>query len=161
MTLLIIGIILIVMAIGAAIWFFFFMPGGVFSHACNPPLPRQTLQVGNTSFDVEMATTMVEQACGLSGRTGLGNNQGMLFIFSFGNTQTFWMKDMTFALDMIWISGNKVVGVAADVAPPAPGTQLWQLQIYSSPPNVDKVLEVSAGTVARDNIQIGDAIVIK
>ena len=82
----------------------------------------------------------------------------MLFTFGSGSTQTFWMKDMTFALDMIWISSGRVVGFAQNVPPPAAGTQIWQLKLYSSPPNVDTVLEVNAGTVTRDNIQIGDSV---
>jgi hypothetical protein len=152
MILLIVGIILIVAAVAGGVWWYTRI-----LHGCNPPLPRQTIQIGNTSFDVEMATTMIEQACGLSGREGLGDNQGMLFTFGSGSTQNFWMKDMTFALDMIWISGGKVAGFTQDVPPPPPNTMLWQLKIYPSPPNVDTVLEVNAGTVAKDGIQVGDA----
>jgi uncharacterized membrane protein (UPF0127 family) len=155
MTLSIIGLALIVIAIVAGIWWYF---ASGFGRSCNPPLPRQNITIASTTFDVEMATTMAEQSCGLSGRTGLETNQGMLFIFGTPNTQTFWMKDMTFSLDMIWISGNKVVGFAQNVPPPTPGTMLWQLKLYSSPPATDKVLEVNAGTVTQDNIQIGDAV---
>src|ERR1700735_4908252 len=142
--------ILIVMAVAVIAGVFLFLRLA-FSRGCNPPLPRQTIQVGSSTFDVEMATTMLEQSCGLSGRTGLGDNQGMLFVFGSGGTQNFWMKDMNFALDMVWISGDKVAGFAQDVPPPAPGAMLWQLKIYSSPPgaSVDKVLEVNAGTVAK------------
>lgn len=154
MTFLILGMLLIAVAAGTAIWWH----AAGFSRACNPPLPRQMITVGTATFDVEMATTMVEQACGLSGRTGLGDGQGMFFVFGSGSTQTFWMKDMAFALDIIWISGDKVVGFAENVPPPAPGTQLWQLKLYSSPANTDTVLEVNAGTVARDGIKIGDAV---
>ncbi len=50
----------------------------------------------------------------------------MLFIFGTGATQTFWMKDMNFALDMIWISGNTVAGFSQNVPAPGPGTQLWE-----------------------------------
>ena len=158
MILFIIGIVLIAIAIATAVWWYFVMPGALFGRACNPPLPRETITVGATTFDVEMATTMAEQACGLSGREGLADNQGMIFLFGSGSTQTFWMKDMNFAIDMIWISDGRVVGFAQNAPPPAPGTALWQLQLYSSPPDVDTVLEVAAGTVARDNIQIGDAV---
>ena len=154
MILLIVGIILIILAaIAGGVWWY----TRIF-HGCNPPLPRQTITIGKTSFDVEVATTMVEQACGLSGREGLGDNQGMFFVFGSGSTQSFWMKDMTFALDMIWISGGKVAGIAQNVPPPQPHAMLWQLKIYTSPPNVDKVLEVNAGTVAKNGIQVGDAV---
>jgi len=159
MTLSIIGIVLIAVALVAGVWWYF---AAGFGRACNPPLPRQTITIstatGPVQFDVEMATTMAEQACGLSGRKGLSDNQGMLFVFGSGSTQTFWMKDMTFALDMIWISGNQVIGVTQNVPPPASGALLWQLKLYSSPPDTDTVLEVNAGTVVRDNIQVGDAV---
>lgn len=158
MILFIVGIVLVAIAVAAAVWWYFAMSGGIFGRACNPPLPRETITVGSTAFDVEMATTMVEQACGLSGREGLNDNQGMLFPFGSGGTQTFWMKDMKFAIDMIWISDGRVVGFAQDAQAPASGTQIWQLQLYSSPPNVDTVLEVNAGTVAHDNIQVGDIV---
>lgn len=154
MTLLTIGIAIVIVAVAGGTWYY----AAGFTRSCNPPLPRKTITVGSTTFDVEMATTMAEQSCGLSGRTGLGDNQGMLFPFGSGGQQTFWMKDMTFSLDMIWISDGKVVGAAQDVPPPLPGIQLWQLKLYSSPPDTDTVLEVNAGTVAKDNIQIGDAV---
>lgn len=152
---LVIGIVLIAAAIGAAVWFY--VVAG-FGRSCNPPLPRQTITIGGSTFDVELATTMAEQACGLSGRTGLGDNQGMLFMFGRPNTQTFWMKDMTFALDIIWIGGGKVVGVTENVPPPAPGAHIWELKLYGSPSNTDSVLEVSAGTVTKDGIKVGDAV---
>ena len=154
MILLIVGIVLIAAAIAGGVWWY----ARIF-HGCNPPLPRQTILIGNTPFDAEMATTMVQQACGLSGREGLGDKQGMFFAFSSAGTQNFWMKDMSFALDMIWISGDKVAGYTEDVPPPQPGaTMLWQLKIYPSPPNVDKVLEVNSGTVAKYGIHVGDTV---
>jgi uncharacterized membrane protein (UPF0127 family) len=66
---------------------------------------------------------------------------------------------MNFPLDLIWIAGDKVVGFAENAAP-QPGAALWNLQIYNSPDGTDKVLEVSAGTVAKDNIKIGDIVQI-
>jgi uncharacterized protein len=153
MILFITGIILIVVAVGVSVWWYTRVFRG-----CNPPLPREMITVGKTSFNVEMATTMVEQSCGLSGRTGLADGDGMLFSFGSGSIQNFWMKDMNFAIDMIWISGDKVVGFAENAPAPAPNIKLWQLPIYTSPPGVDTVLEVPAGTVAKDNIQVGDVV---
>ncbi len=126
----------------------------------NPPLPAEPLDIASAQFSVELASTIVEQTRGLSYRTSLGENDGMLFIFSTGTIQTFWMKDMNFPLDMIWISGNTVDGFAQNVPAPAPGTQLWELPIVTSPANTDKVLEVNAGTVAKYNIKVGDTVTI-
>ena len=127
----------------------------------NPPLPSEDLSVDGANFTVEIASTMLQQSRGLSFRPSLGANNGMLFIFSTGALQTFWMKDMNFPLDMIWISGTTVVGFAQNVPAPAAGAQLWQLPIYSSPNGTDKVLEVNAGTVAKYNIRVGDTVTIR
>jgi uncharacterized membrane protein (UPF0127 family) len=166
------GIVLIVIALGVfLVWRLAF--SGV-----NPGLPRGTITIGNNTFSAELATTMVQQAKGLSGRTGLGANDGMLFLFNRAAIQSFWMKDMNFPIDIIWIGSTpstglgqdtliasgqtgKVLGFEQNAPTPKPGAQLWQLPIYSSPDGVDTVLEVSAGTVVGDNIAVGDVVTIQ
>jgi len=126
----------------------------------NPPLANEQLNIDNAIFTVEIASTSLEQTRGLSFRPSLGANDGMLFIFTIGSVQSFWMKDMNFPLDMIWISGNTIVGFAQNVPAPASGTALLNLPVYLSPGNTDKVLEVNAGTVAKYNIRVGDSVTI-
>lgn len=151
MTMLFIGVVLLVAA-GILLYVF------IFARA-NPPLTTDTVTIGNATFTVEIASTTVAQARGLSYRTSLGANDGMLFVFASATIQHFWMKDMNFPLDMIWIGGGKVVGFAQDVAP-QPGVPLWNLTIYNSPDGTDKVLEVNAGTVAQYHIKVGDPVAI-
>jgi uncharacterized membrane protein (UPF0127 family) len=150
----IVTVIILVVLAAACFWYFYF-----FAHAVNPTLPKTTLTIDGNTWSVELATTTIQQAHGLSGREGLGVNDGMLFIFGGPGVQNFWMKDMNFSIDMIWISGNTVAGFAQDAAP-QPGNPLWKLKIYTSPYNVDKVLEVVAGTVAKYNIKVGDTVAI-
>jgi uncharacterized membrane protein (UPF0127 family) len=151
-TMIILIAILSVVFAAACFWYFYF-----FAHASNPTLPKTTLTIGDNTWSVETASTMMQQALGLSGRDGLNSNDGMLFLFGSPSVQNFWMKDMKFPLDMIWISGDTVAGFAQNVEP-QPGAALWKLKIFTSPYNVDKVLEVNAGTVAKDNIKVGDAV---
>lgn len=148
----------IVLVVVAAAWFWYFF---VFSRGSNPTLPQKKLSMDGATWTVEMATTMTQQALGLSGRESLGQDDGMLFVFSSPGVQNFWMKDMNFSLDMIWISGDKVVGFAQNVPPPQPGVPLWKMQIYTSPYDVDKVLEVNAGTVAKYGIKVGDSLTMQ
>jgi uncharacterized membrane protein (UPF0127 family) len=126
----------------------------------NGQLSTTTMDIDSAIFDVEIASTTIQKANGLSFRPSLGADQGMLFLFGSGSVQTFWMQSMNFPLDMIWISGNTVVGFAQNVPAPAPGTPVWSLKIYSSPANTDKVLEVNSGTVAKYNIKVGDTVTI-
>ncbi len=126
----------------------------------NPPLKPATATIGNTVFTIEVASTTISRARGLSYRDGLGENQGMLFLFGDYSNYGFWMKDMNFPLDMIWIKGDRVAGFSEN-AVPEPGVPMWKLKIYYPPEAVDKVLEVNAGTVARDGIKAGDLVSIR
>ena len=139
----------------------------VFGRA-NPPLAKNEVRINGATFAVEIASTTMEKTRGLSFRTSLGADEGMLFLFDTPSIQSFWMKDMNFFIDMIWIgagkngddkSGYEVLGFAQN-AEPQPGVPLWGLTMYNSPDGTDKVLEVVAGTVAKDNIKVGDAVQI-
>lgn len=121
---------------------------------------------GETSIDlnghqikVEIADTPAKQARGLSGRESLAENFGMLFIFFEPKVQRFWMKDMKFPIDIIWISqtadGDRVVGFVENAPVPVSENNL---EIFSSPENVDKVLEINAGLVKKWGIKVGDKI---
>ncbi len=105
-------------------------------------------------FMVEVADTPAERMQGLSGKNGLGMNEGMLFVFDEPGTHGFWMKDMKFPIDIIWISGDEVIYVLRSLNPDSYPT------IFSPPSPVDKVLEVIAGTAIRLNIVQGDKILI-
>ncbi|MBW7944710.1 prolipoprotein diacylglyceryl transferase [Patescibacteria group bacterium] len=107
---------------------------------------------------VEVVTTPESIQRGLSGRTEIGSD-GMLFIFPQISQQVFWMKEMNFDLDMIWIADGKVVGITPNVPKPAsPDLGPSQLQRYASPTGVNMVLEVPAGTAKQWQLQVGDAL---
>jgi hypothetical protein len=149
-------IIMIIVAIALILIGVFFLWHIVLSQNANPPLTKGKVTIGATTFSIELATTTMEKMRGLSYRTGLAEGTGMLFTFTPG-VQNFWMKDMNFPIDIIWIAGGKVAGFAENAAP-QPGARLWELAIYTSPDGVDKVLEVNAGVVAKDNIKVGDTV---
>lgn len=113
------------------------------------------LKIGNNHLEVEIADTVFLQARGLSGRPSLLEKQGMLFIFNGLAIRNFWMAGMKFPLDIIWISGDKVVGFAENI-PPAAGIP----ELYPSSEPVDKVLEINAGLVEKLKIKVGDKIAL-
>jgi len=76
------------------------------------------IRVNSTVIKAEVASTSAQQAKGLGGRACIGNNQGMLFVFNRPSNYAFWMKDMRFPIDIIWIDANhKVVAEEIDVQP--------------------------------------------
>ena len=95
------------------------------------------------TFAVELAVTPEERALGLMGRSSLGRNQGMLFVYEGDSTPGFWMRGMLIPLDMVWLDAEGVVaGVTANVSPPPEESQP---PLYYPPRPIRYVLEISAG----------------
>ena len=113
------------------------------------------VRFGSVSVQVKLARTADELARGLGGHASLGEREGMLFIFPTSERHSFWMKGMTFPLDIIWIENEQVVYVLGDVAHPPPATADPALPIYTPPAAASYVLEVPAGFAARWGIRTG------
>lgn len=118
-----------------------------------------SVTITNHIFKVELAKTPKDQQHGLSGRKSLPENQGMLFIFDHPDLYNFWMNDMKFPLDIIFIRDNKIVSIAQNAKPPTSSKET--LPIYKPPDLADKVLEINAGLSKKYNIKKGDLLVIK
>lgn len=113
--------------------------------------------LGSAAITADVANTMALRTQGLSGRTSLAPDHGMIFLFGWPSIQVFWMKDMNFPIDIIWVRGGKITGVAKD-AVPEPGKSLLQLTLYKSPGLVDTVVEVPAGSSDRWGLKVGDHV---
>lgn len=129
-----------------------------------PFLPQspvfKQLEINNTKLFVEIADTEAKRSKGLGDKQSLNPDEGMLFIFSSVSKYPFWMKGLTFPLDFVWVEGDKVVDLTPNVQSPTPGQTDTTLPIYQSKEDIDKVLEISAGTIQRLNIKVGDTIKI-
>ena len=68
---------------------------------------------------VEVVDTPELRRQGLSGRESLAEDRGMLFVFDeVSSDNCFWMKDMNFSIDMVWMNENReVVTVTPNVSP--------------------------------------------
>jgi len=124
-----------------------------------PSLAKTKIYVGETEISVEIADTFQKRQKGLSERESLAEGEGMLFVFAQENIQPpFWMKEMKFAIDIIWIDDNKIVQINESVLVPEPDTPNSELKFYSPNQPIDYVLEVNAGFVDENNIKIGDDV---
>lgn len=117
-----------------------------------------SLRVGAQQLSVAVANTDAALEQGLSGRQRLTDTQGMLFdMRGTGATQPgFWMKDMLFNLDFIWINKGRVIGTTPEV--PAPQNATATLPVYYPPSPADMVLEVNAGWSAAHQVKTGDEV---
>jgi uncharacterized protein len=121
--------------------------------------PAPTVTIGDASFVVELAVTSQEQRQGLSGRPGLAQGTGMLFIFESEGLYPFWMKGMRFPLDMVWINAEcAVVDITKEVPPPDPGQATSDLPTYRPSEPAQYVLEINAGEAESAGIRAGDLV---
>jgi len=110
------------------------------------------------ALSVEIAKGEIERNKGLSNRKSIGDFEGMLFIFPETNIQpAFWMKEMNFAIDIIWIKDNKIAQIDSDVQP-EPGVSVNKLKLYIPNDPIDYVLEVKAGFCEKYGIEAGNEI---
>ncbi len=115
----------------------------------------RTITVGTTAFKVETVDTESSRELGLSGRASLSQGQGMLFVFDHPANWGFWMKDMHFAIDIIFIDTNDVATTIYRSISPDTYPQVF----YPKNPDTKYVLEVAAGAAA--SIAEGDKLVVQ
>ncbi|NTV40973.1 MAG: DUF192 domain-containing protein [Candidatus Moranbacteria bacterium] len=113
-----------------------------------------SLVVAGHSFNVEIAEDEDEKSIGLGGRQSLCTDCGMLFVFNKPGKYAFWMKDMLFSLDILWIKDKKVVFIEKNISFDS-GNK------FVSSENADSVLEINAGIVDSFGIRIGDFITVQ
>src|SRR5215210_5980484 len=65
-----------------------------------------SVKIKGFDINVSLAETPEQQTKGLSIKNNLSENEGMLFIFDAPKKNSFWMKDMKFPLDIVWINSN-------------------------------------------------------
>lgn len=88
------------------------------STECGDYKNDKVVKISGENLNAEVASTDRERSIGLSGRQCIPNDRAMLFVFNKPDKYKMWMKDMKFAIDIIWVSAdNKAVAVERDVKP--------------------------------------------
>ena len=103
------------------------------------------------SFNTYIASNEGNRERGLSIFNSIKKNEAMLFVFDKPEKYAFWMKDMKFPIDIIWMDENgKIVYLAQD----------FTVDSYpnSIAPNDNSlyVLEFNTGTIDNLKIKIGN-----
>ena|SRR3989338_328158 len=111
------------------------------------------VKIAGKILKVDLALTSEEQERGLSGRNELKEDEGMLFVFDYINKHPFWMKDMNFAIDIIWIGGDlRVVYIKKNAQPES------YPETFLPKQDAKYVLEVWASFSEKNNLRVGDEV---
>lgn len=126
----------------------------IFVAGCNS---EPYVSFGKTKVKVEIADTIEEMSKGLMYRDSLGKNKGMLFIFPEESTYAFWMKNVKFSLDIIFIDNR---GKVVDIISADPCNE-DSCDYYLSNKPAKYALEVNKGFAGEHNININDLVQFK
>lgn len=115
---------------------------------------RVTLPDG-FKITAELAVTDEQRQQGLMYRQGMKEDQGMLFIFEVEDFYSFWMKNMLFSLDLLWLDSNRqIVHIEENIPPcasdPCPSYEPARPARY--------VLELVSGSVKKHGLKLGDRL---
>ena len=104
---------------------------------------------------VEVADTVEKRSLGLGKRSGLENGWGMLFVFEKRKQHGFWMKDMQFPLDIIWLDNHRIVHILRNVQPAKSGVIP---PVMTPPVSGNFVLEIDSGRADELKLQVGQRL---
>lgn len=117
------------------------------------------IKLGDEKLNVLVAETRYQQYKGLGGRENLQQYDGMLFKYYPARKVGMVMRDMNFAIDIIWLKDGKVIDIKHE-ASPKPDVPEESLEVYRPEKEANMVLEVSAGWAKEHNISQGTEIKI-
>ena len=153
-------VISILLAIGATCIGLLFLHFGTM-HKSAPIRTTEALTSGSVlhtptiDIPITIANNDASREQGLSDTISLPAGSGMLFVFDTASKYGFWMKDMKYDLDLVWIDADlKIVDITADVA-----ADSYPKIFYPSQP-VRYVLEVNKKFSTAHGLKIGQIVSI-
>ena len=116
--------------------------------------PNLKIYTSNGVIKAFVAKNPSTREQGLGKRLSLGVNQGMFFIFPKPDKYDFWMKDMNFPIDVVWINQDRViVGITPNLSPASYPAS------FASPGPVQFVLELNANTATDFGFKVGSRVI--
>ncbi len=112
------------------------------------------IQINQQKIKVEVAESQEKIIQGLSGKESLCADCGMLFILPESEKHVFWMKEMKFDLDFVWIKGNRVVRIDENITHIKGEKEEIVAGVVAN-----KVLEINAGKISQWRVKVGDEII--
>lgn len=102
-------------------------------------------------YNVAIARSAREQSIGLGNLDSMPADHGMLFWYTTTANRCFWMKDMRFPIDIIWLSSSRhVVHIEQSVSPAT------YPQVFCA--TAQYVVELHAGEAAKQHLRIGQTV---
>ncbi len=116
------------------------------------------IRVGPVWLNALVADTFAKSMIGLMFREYLKQNECMLFIFNKPGRHSIWMKNMRFALDIMWFGKDKKIIEIIEGIPPCAG---FNCKTYGKSRESMYFIEANSGFVKSNGIKKGMQVLIK
>ncbi len=103
----------------------------------------------------DLAETEEERSRGLMFRNTINDDQGMLFVFEQEGLYSFWMKNMNFTIDILWLDRQKRIVHLEHNVPPC---KKEPCPTYAPLVPAKYVLELKAGSIEKRMLKLYDRI---
>ena len=111
--------------------------------------------IGSTTVQASIADSLPERIKGLSDTPYLPDGIVKLFAFGAEGEHSIWMKDMNYAIDIIWVAkAGQIVHIKKNIAPET------YPESFASPKLAWYVIETPAGFVEKSGIKLGDEVIV-
>lgn len=115
--------------------------------------PQVALSLGSKTIVAEIVDTPTRREIGLSGRLSLPDGEGMLFVFPESDRYGFWMPDMHFAIDIMWLDADwHVVYIQENATPES------YPAVFTPDTPARYVLEVPSGFAKQYGVEKGSQV---
>ena len=142
-----------IIATGAIVFFGFYKLSGCFDRTPASGLPTVKMQIGNKSFELEVANTEDARHTGLMQRDSMPSDHGMIFTFHDERGWSFYMKNTRIPLDIIFADANGRVVSIQQMKP-------YDLTTISPEVPVKYAIELNKGAAAKAGAKVGDKLSI-
>lgn len=115
-----------------------------------------TATIDDHKFKLKVARSAKEKEIGLSEEKSLPKDYAMLFIFDKADYYSFWMKNMNFPIDIIFIRDGTIVTIYENAAVPKTAEEIPP--IYQSKTSANSVLEINSGLSSEYDFKEGDRV---
>jgi uncharacterized protein len=117
---------------------------------------HRQISIDGRKFDAIISDSFAKRMIGLMFRESIPKSSCMLFIFGGEGMQGIWMRNMRFAIDVIWLDGNcRIVGIEEDLQPCG---SMFGCRTYYPKSDAKYIIEMPAGSVSRNRIRKGSKI---
>ena len=117
---------------------------------------NEGLIINNKKIELLIANNDYLRQKGLSDRESIPENTAMLFVFDKADKYGFWMKDMKFPLDIVWLNEKKeIVYLLQNIKPDTYPDTFFPID------NAMYIIEFNAGFSEKNNIKVGNVLNFK